>query len=74
MFWILIFKFALKLGIFPLLTIFVYCATQVGIYVAFVRSRHIICAILARTLCVRDAQKMLILFVSERIKVCAEYA
>ncbi|KHN36055.1 Zinc finger CCCH domain-containing protein 44 [Glycine soja] len=40
----------------------------VGIYVAFVRSRHIICAILARTLCVRDAQKMLILFVSERIK------
>ncbi|WVZ11933.1 hypothetical protein V8G54_016463, partial [Vigna mungo] len=47
---------------------------DVGIYVAPVKRLRIICAILARTLCARGAQKTLILFVSERIKVCAEYA
>lgn len=35
----------------------------VGTYVAPVKRRRIICAILARTLCARDAQKMLTLFV-----------
>ncbi len=47
----------------------------VGIYVALVRRYPIICAILVRILCARDVQNMLlILSVSEEIKVCVEYA
>lgn len=46
----------------------------VGIYVAFVGRDRIICAILVHILCARDAQKKLILSVSEKIKVCVESA
>ena len=59
--------------VFPLINVH-FCATQVGIYVAFVGRHPIICAILVRILCARDVQKMLILSVSEEIKVCVGYA
>ena len=46
----------------------------VGIYVAFVRRPPNFCAILVHIRCARVVQNMLILCVSEKIKVCAEYA
>jgi len=51
-----------------------FFAAQVGIYVALVRKHPIICAILARILCARGVYKMRILFLSEEIKVCVEFA
>jgi hypothetical protein len=46
----------------------------VGIYVALVKKHPIICAIRVHILRARGVYKMLILFVSEEIKVCVEYA
>jgi hypothetical protein len=58
---------------FPLIDIWFFAA-QVGIYVALVKKHPIICAIRVHILRARGVYKMLILFVSEEIKVCVEYA
>ena len=47
---------------------------QVGIYAAAVINLPIICAILVRILCAKDALKMLIMYVYEEIKDCVERA